>query len=149
MRGLLFIAAALLSQPSEADSLQNERLDSIVVSATRATVLTPVTHTSVGKEELRAANPSLSLPSALGLLPSVVSTTENGTGLGYTYIKIRGVSGSQINVTLNGIPLVFALEQIVIVLLGNTGGLVGRIDTRTRHQHESQDGYVKQLLHYF
>ena len=113
MRGILFIAAALLSQPSEADSLQNERLDSIVVSATRATVLTPVTHTSVGKEELRAANPSLSLPSALGLLPSVVSTTENGTGLGYTYIKIRGVSGSQINVTLNGIPLNDAESQEV------------------------------------
>lgn len=95
----------LLSNPSEADSLQNERLDSVVVSASRATALTPVTHTSIGKEELRAVNPSLSLPSALGLLPSVVSTVENGTGLGYTYLRIRGVSGSQINVTLNGIPL--------------------------------------------
>ena len=107
MRGLFFIIAALFPLHAEAgsDSLKVERLDSVVVSSSRAGELTPVTFTSVGKDELRASNPSSSLPSTLGLLPSVVSTVENGTGLGYTYIKIRGVSGSQINVTLNGLPL--------------------------------------------
>ena len=107
MRGLLFLLAVLipLQAAAESDSLRLERLDSVVVSSSRASALTPVTFTSVGKDELHATNPSSSLPSTLGLLPSVVSTVENGTGLGYSYIKIRGVSGSQINVTLNGLPL--------------------------------------------
>ena len=44
---------------------RQERLDSVVVSSSRAGKDTPVTYTTVGKEELQAANPSFSLPMAL------------------------------------------------------------------------------------
>jgi len=40
----------------------------------------------------------------LQYLPSVVSTTDAGNGVGYTYMRVRGSDGSRINVTLNGIP---------------------------------------------
>ena len=83
----------------------SERLDSTVVSATRAGKTTPVTFTMVGKEELSQASPAASLPMALDGLPSVVTANEGGTGLGNSRIWIRGSKGSQINVTLNGITL--------------------------------------------
>ena len=37
-------------------------------------------------------------------MPSVVTTTDAGNGVGYTYMRVRGSDGSRINVTLNGVP---------------------------------------------
>ena len=90
-----------------------EKLDSVVVSASRAGTNTPVTHTDVGKDALRASNPMNSLPMTLNLLPSVVTYNEGGTGLGNSAMTIRGSKGSQINVTLNGITLNDAESQEV------------------------------------
>ncbi len=90
-----------------------ERLDSVVVSTSRAGAKTPVTHTDVGKEALRASNPMNSLPMTLSLLPSVVTYNEGGTGLGNSAMTVRGSKGSQVNVTLNGITLNDAESQEV------------------------------------
>lgn len=92
---------------------KTDRLDSVVVSASRAGKTTPVTYTMVGKEELRKYNPVNSLPMSLSLQPSVVAVNEGGTGLGYSKMTIRGSKGSQINVTLNGITLNDAESQEV------------------------------------
>ena len=92
---------------------KQERLDSVIVSASRAGTNTPVTHTDVGKDALRASNPMNSLPMTLNLLPSVVTYNEGGTGLGNSAMTIRGSKGSQINVTLNGITLNDAESQEV------------------------------------
>lgn len=90
-----------------------DKLDSVVVSASRAGKNTPVTYTMVGKEQLRENNPVNSLPMLLNLQPSVVAVNEGGTGLGYSKMTIRGTKGSQINVTLNGITLNDAESQEV------------------------------------
>ena len=92
---------------------KTERLDSVVVSASRAGSNTPVSYENVGKEALKQANPMHSLPMALNLLPSVVTYNEGGTGLGNSAMTIRGSKGSQINVTLNGITLNDAESQEV------------------------------------
>ena len=114
MKKELLFAAALAVLPLCAGAQEmTERLDSVVISASRAGDKTPVTHTDVGKEALRASNPSFSLPMALELLPSVVNYNEGGTGLGNSAMTIRGSKGSQINVTLNGITLNDAESQEV------------------------------------
>jgi len=95
--------AAVNAYPQEVE--RQERLDSVVVSASRAEASTPVTFTMVGRDELRSSNPMRSLPEVLSLQPSVVTYNEGGTGLGNSAITIRGSKGSQINVTLNGITL--------------------------------------------
>ena len=120
MRGFLFIAALSVLIPFSAQGVEKEgpdgrveKLDSVVVSTSRAGTDTPVTFTMVGKEELRRSNPLNSLPENLGLQPSVVSVNEGGTGLGYSKMTVRGAKGSQINVTLNGITLNDAESQEV------------------------------------
>ena len=90
---------------ADEDKNRVERLDSVVVVASRAGENTPVTYTMVGKDELVRSNPINSLPMNLSLQPSVISTNEGGTGLGYSKMTVRGSKGSQINVTLNGITL--------------------------------------------
>ena len=120
MRGFLFIAALSSLIPFSAQGVEKEaadekveRLDSVVVSSSRAGRNTPVTFTMVGKDELRRSNPLNSLPMNLALQPSVVSLNEGGTGLGYSKMTVRGSKGSQINVTLNGITLNDAESQEV------------------------------------
>ena len=123
MRGFLFFAALCSLIPFSALGVEKEathsetdrveRLDSVVVSSSRAGSDTPVTFTMVGKEALRRSNPLNSLPMNLALQPSVVSVNEGGTGLGYSKMTVRGSKGSQINVTLNGVTLNDAESQEV------------------------------------
>ena len=109
MKKFMLLAAASLAVLSAAaqapDEEMKERLDSVIVSASRAGKSTPVTYSNVGKDDLVKNQPSASLPMSLGLLPSVVTANEGGTGLGNSKIWIRGSKGSQINVTLNGVTL--------------------------------------------
>ncbi len=119
MRGFLFIGAVALlaTQTGLAQGVKpdekEERLDSVVVSASRAGRKTPVTYTMLSGEQLRQSSSISSLPMTLSLQPSVVATNEGGTGLGYSKMRVRGSKGSQINVTLNGITLNDAESQEV------------------------------------
>ena len=108
-----FAAMCVCAGAQNSTTQWEERLDSIVVSSTRAGAETPVAHVDVGRSALQSANPMNSLPMTLGLLPSVVTYNEGGTGLGNSAMTIRGSKGSQINVTLNGITLNDAESQEV------------------------------------
>ena len=110
---ILFLAAPAVVATAQDESAWHERLDSIVVSTSRASAGAPVTHSEIGKEALSKALPSGSMPQTLQLLPSVISYNEGGTGLGNSAMTIRGVKGSQINVTLNGVTLNDAESQEV------------------------------------
>ncbi|HAI20232.1 MAG TPA: TonB-dependent receptor, partial [Xanthomarina gelatinilytica] len=44
------------------------------------------------------------VPILLNYLPSVVTTSDAGAGVGYTGIRVRGVNAQSTNVTINGIP---------------------------------------------
>ena len=79
--------------------------DDIIVSATRADDKTPMTYTNIDKEELEANNLGQDVPYLLKWTPSTVVTSDAGTGIGYTGIRIRGSDPSRINITINGIPL--------------------------------------------
>lgn len=128
---LLGALAAFLILPATAqESLQGEskeRLDSAVVSASRAGKQTPVTYTMVYRDELQKALPSASLPMVLSLQPSVVTYNEGGTGLGNSAMTVRGIKGSQINVTLNGITLNDSESQEVFWV--NIPALQGLVST--------------------
>ena len=79
--------------------------DEVIVTATRATELSPTTFTWVTKQEIERNNLGQDLPFLLDQTPSVVVTSDAGTGVGYTGIRIRGSDPTRVNVTINGIPL--------------------------------------------
>lgn len=87
--------------------------DEVVVSATRAGTRTPVAYSTVNAGEIRQKNMVQDLPYILGMTPSLVETSETGTGIGYTSLRIRGTDGSRINITMDGIPLNDAESQQV------------------------------------
>jgi len=79
--------------------------EEFIVTAVRGTDQLPGASTTVSREELRSMNLGQDLPFLLSVQPSVVHTSDAGTGVGYTGIRIRGVDQNRINVTINGIPL--------------------------------------------
>ena len=87
-------------------SIEGKRhsLDEVLVRAVRAADDAPVTHSNLDKEDLENRNLGQDIPIMLNYLPSVVSTTDAGAGVGYTSIRVRGSDATRINVTLNGIP---------------------------------------------
>ena len=87
------------------DKIYTVEFDDIIVSATRADDKTPMTYTNMDKETLEANNLGQDVPFLLKWTPSTVVTSDAGTGIGYTGIRIRGSDPSRINVTINGIPL--------------------------------------------
>ncbi len=78
--------------------------DEVIVYATRATDKGPTTYATLQKEAIQKQNFGQDLPIVLNLLPSVVSTSDAGAGVGYTGLRIRGSDATRINVTINGIP---------------------------------------------
>ncbi len=79
-------------------------LDEVLVSAVRANSNTPVTFTNFDKKEIAKRNLGQDIPVLLNYLPSVISSSDAGAGVGYTYLNVRGSNSERINVTINGIP---------------------------------------------
>jgi iron complex outermembrane recepter protein len=79
--------------------------EEIIVTATRADSRTPFSSTLMDKKEIQSQNFGQDMPFILNQLPSVVATSDAGTGIGYTGLRIRGTDPSRINVTVNGIPM--------------------------------------------
>jgi iron complex outermembrane receptor protein len=93
-----------LSQEKPKDTIKVTSLDEVLVSAVRANKKNPVTFSNVTKQELAPRNLGQDIPILLNYLPSVVTTSDAGNGVGYTYMRVRGSDGSRVNVTLNGVP---------------------------------------------
>lgn len=102
----LFLLVSVLSSAQEAqkDTTKVNQLDEVLVSALRVTTKTPVSFSNMSKEELAARNLGQDIPVLMNYLPSVVTTSDAGNGLGYTGIRVRGSDATRVNVTINGIP---------------------------------------------
>jgi iron complex outermembrane receptor protein len=94
----------LFSFGQEQDSTKVNQLDNVLVSAVRVTTKTPVTFSNMDKKEIKYRNLGQDIPVLMNYLPSVVTTSDAGGGIGYTGIRVRGSDATRVNVTINGIP---------------------------------------------
>ena len=79
--------------------------DEVVVAAGRAPVgIAPITLTNVTARDLERMPDVKDLPVLLGSQPSVTYYSENGNGVGYTYLRLRGFDERRVAVSINGIP---------------------------------------------
>ena len=94
------------AQEQVTDSLEGQKvvLDEVFVSAVRVTKQSPVTFSNLTKEEIKPRNLGQDIPVLMNFLPSVVTTTDAGAGVGYTGLRVRGSDATRVNVTINGIP---------------------------------------------
>ncbi|MCB0382426.1 MAG: TonB-dependent receptor [Psychroserpens sp.] len=101
--GLVFTIASF-GQEKEQDSTKIEKLDEVLVRAVRVDAKSPITHSNVTKQDIAKRNLGQDIPVLLNFLPSVVTTSDAGAGIGYTGIRVRGISSQSTNITINGIP---------------------------------------------
>ena len=102
----LFWVPFLAIAQTPTDSIQiKKELDEVNVNALRASEKTPMTFTNLSEEEIDQQNLGQDLPYLLSTMPSVVTTSDAGAGVGYTGFRVRGSDPTRVNVTINGIPL--------------------------------------------
>jgi iron complex outermembrane receptor protein len=101
---VLSVCAEAQQNPVLKDSTKTETLDEVLVRAVRVNADSPITHSNLTKEQLEKRNLGQDIPVLMNYLPSVVTTSDAGAGVGYTSIRVRGTDGTRVNVTINGIP---------------------------------------------
>ncbi|WP_396169203.1 TonB-dependent receptor [Flavobacterium sp.] len=103
---ILFFLFSLVSfsQDKPKDTTKVSQLDEVLVSAVRVTTKTPVSFSNLDKKEIKYRNLGQDIPILMNYLPSVVTTSDAGNGVGYTGIRVRGSDATRVNVTINGIP---------------------------------------------
>ena len=65
---------------------------------------TPISFDKISKEEIQKDYNVQDIPNYLSQLPSTTFYSENGNGIGYNYLSIRGFDQRRISVSINGIP---------------------------------------------
>lgn len=103
---LFGLTMASQAQEQQTDTLEGKKvvLDEVFVSAIRVTNQTPVTFSNLTKEQIKSRNLGQDIPILMNFLPSVVTTSDAGAGIGYTSIRVRGTGAKGVNVTINGVP---------------------------------------------
>ena len=102
---LIFFYLISFSQQKEVqDTTKVNSLEEVKVASTRLNKKSPFAYSTIKKEELQKNNLGQDLPILLDQMLSVVTTSDAGTGVGYTGLRVRGSDATRVNVTINGIP---------------------------------------------
>jgi iron complex outermembrane recepter protein len=102
----LAIGNRLLAQP-QATAVKDTiyYLSPVLVTATQAREReTPVTFSNLNRHQIQERYSVQDVPVLLAELPSVTFYSENGNGIGYNYINLRGFDQRRLSVMINGIP---------------------------------------------
>ncbi len=84
---------------------KNYNLETVAINAVRVNNKAPITSTIIKNAELKKINIGQDIPIILNNTPSIVTTSDAGTGIGYTGLRIRGSDITRINFTVNGVIL--------------------------------------------
>src|SRR5438876_5281040 len=100
--------AALSAQTPDTSRTRRDTahtLETVTVAGIRARDDAPVSARIVSGAELERRSFGQDIPLVLQGTPSLTSYSETGNYWGYSYIRLRGIDQSRINLTLDGIPL--------------------------------------------
>ena len=85
-----------------------------MISAVRASGTAPISEKTLSDVEIGRRNFGQDVPLVLqGAAPSLTSYAETANYWGYSYIRLRGIDQSRINLTLDGIPLNDPEDQVL------------------------------------
>ncbi|MFN8582173.1 MAG: TonB-dependent receptor plug domain-containing protein [Gemmatimonadaceae bacterium] len=117
------IATALCLTPSvlfgQADSSRAHpdsarRIEQVLVTAIRASNLAPIAQKTVSRGELARRQFGQDVPLLLSnSSPGLTAHSESGTNWGYSYLRLRGLDQTRINITFDGVPLNDMEDQVL------------------------------------
>ncbi|MEW6195642.1 MAG: TonB-dependent receptor [Bacteroidota bacterium] len=68
------------------------------------TGITPISFSKLERQDIGNSYTNQDIPDFLSYTPSATFYSENGNGLGYNYLSIRGFDQRRISVSINGVP---------------------------------------------
>jgi iron complex outermembrane recepter protein len=95
------------------DTTAPHTLEAVTVAAIRAREDAAVSAKVLSGAELQRRSFGQDVPLVLQGTPSLTSYSETGNYWGYSYIRMRGIDQSRINLTLDGIPLNDPEDQVL------------------------------------
>lgn len=105
----LLIPSVLFAQMP--DTVQRGEVEEVTIQFTQPTIQTAANITTMSLPQIRAQQGNGSVNNLLDMMPSMITTSDGGYGLGATYMRIRGVDQTRINTTLNGVTVNNAESQ--------------------------------------
>ncbi len=99
---------------ARADSARTSTsLEGVIVRAVRANGTAPIAQTTVDARTIERRSFAQDVPMMLlGTAPSLTAHNESGTNWGYSYLRLRGIDQSRINLSIDGIPLNDPEDQV-------------------------------------
>jgi len=79
--------------------------EEVVIRAFRAGKTDPFAVTDISAGDISRIDMGRDIPFLLSMSPSLVPTSDAGTGIGYTGFRVRGTDAFRVNITMNGVPL--------------------------------------------
>jgi len=99
--------------------------ETVEVLGYRAVSNTPVSYQNIDKQTLIEENIAQEPSFLLSKMPSITNYSDSGSYQGYSYIRMRGMDQTRINMTLDGVPLNEPEDQGVY--FSNYSGVLGAI----------------------
>ena len=108
------VGAQLPPDTTRRDSVSRAgALEGVIVRAVRANGTAPIAQTTISARTLQRRSFAQDIPLTLqGTTPSLTAHSESGTSLGYSYLRLRGIDQSRINLSIDGIPLNDPEDQV-------------------------------------
>jgi iron complex outermembrane recepter protein len=107
-------AAKDSARADTAHATRAQRLERIMISAVRGSGSAPISEKTLTQADIEPRYFGQDVPLLLqGAAPSLTSYAETANYWGYSYIRLRGIDQSRINLTLDGIPLNDPEDQVL------------------------------------
>lgn len=107
-------AGAQVTDTSRAGRDTTRRLEAVLVTAIRASEGAPIAQKTIPAAVIRQRQFGQDVPLLLvGASPALTAHTETGTNWGYSYLRLRGMDQTRINITIDGIPLNDMEDQVL------------------------------------
>lgn len=90
---------------TDSSSRSYESKQEVVVTAIRGGNRAPVTQYTLTRRQVEERYYGADIPTLLNFTPSVNTYSDNGTGIGYSSFRLRGMDLTRINFTVNGVPV--------------------------------------------
>jgi iron complex outermembrane receptor protein len=103
------------AKPPVADSstARRDTLESVIVRATRTPTAPTAAKQTVTREQIQRTAAGQDAPLVLASTPSATVYSEAGGYSGYSYIRLRGIDQTRLNITIDGVPLNDPEDQVL------------------------------------
>ncbi|MBY0488531.1 MAG: TonB-dependent receptor [Gemmatimonadaceae bacterium] len=110
------LSAQIRPDSAAADSAKAaaRKIEGVLVQAIRAGEAAPIAQKTITKAAIEQRHFGQDVPQLLmNAAPSMTSHTETGTLWGYSYLRLRGLDQTRINITIDGVPLNDPEDQVL------------------------------------